>query len=146
MSAKPKKSKKRRKVVQRFKARISELGLTDKSRLIYHPKGELKMSEVLMDFVEPYWVSARTEEDYRRLLSVALVAWNAALLPAKKRQEMVDQIIQKAMPFAADDARLVIDELIGRKDRYFAEIRRGILAYELTMTKQGPHVSVASTL
>jgi hypothetical protein len=88
----------------------------------------------------------RSEEDYRKLLSAALAAWNAALLPLRDRRAMVDSIVEKAIPAAVDDAKLVIGELIRRKDRFFPEIKRVMLSYELTMTRDGAHVSVASTL
>ena len=43
----------------------------------------IKMSDVLEEFVEPYLEFAETEEAYRKLLSVAVVAWNVALFPEK---------------------------------------------------------------
>jgi hypothetical protein len=147
-SPKPKKkSRKPKKAARRLVSRLSKLGLSEKAGIIHNPSGQVRMSEVLIEFIAPYAAEARTEEEHKRLLSVALVAWNAALFPANQRQEMVDSIIDKAIPsFAADDAKLIIHELIRRKDRYFSEITRAMLSYELTMTKDGPHVFVASTL
>lgn len=148
MSSKSKKkSRKPKKLSERFRANLSRYGLPGTAKIIRNPAGQVKMSEVLVDFIEPYSMSVRTEEEYQKLLSVALIAWNAALLPPNGRQEMIDSIIGKAIPAdSADDAKLVIHELIRRKDRYFADIKRSILLYELTMTKEGPHISVASTL
>ena len=145
LSKSRKKSPKRKKKVS-TRSLLSKCELPEKTAFIYNPPGQIKMSEVLMDFIEPYESMLHSEEDYRKIISTALVAWNAALLPEPERREMVDSIIDEAFSSAADDARLVIDELSRRKERHFAQIKRGMLSYELTMTKDGPHVSVMSTL
>ena len=141
-----KKSRKPKKVTRRFRPTLSEFGLPERTRIISSPDGQIKMSELLIEFIEPYEGLAQSEEDYRKLLSVGLVAWNAALYPLQDRRAMVDSIVEKAIPAVADDAKLIIDELIRRKDRHFSEIKRAMLSYVLTMTRGGPHVSVASTL
>ena len=141
-----KKSRKQKEVARKFKSTLSRYDPAGRMKFIHNPPGQLKMSEILMEFIEPYAVMARSEEDYRKLLSTALVAWNAALLPKAERREMVDSIINQAMPDAADDARLIIHEMIRHKDRHCAENNRAMLSYELTMTRDGPHVLVASTL
>ena len=140
------KSRKEKRTAGKFRSTLSKSELPEKTKFLYNPAGHIKMSEVLMEFIEPYEDMLNSEEDYRKIISTALVAWNAALLPEPERRAMVDQIIDEAFSFAADDARLIIDELIRRKERHFAEIKRGMLSYELTMTKDGPHVSVMSTL
>jgi hypothetical protein len=38
------------------------------------------MSEVLLEFVEPYFELAETEEEMEMILFAGIVAWNAALL------------------------------------------------------------------
>jgi len=55
-------------------------------------------------------------------------------------------MIAKAVPpDAAADFQEIIDEMIERKVKYFAENRRFILAHHWTMTTKGPHLSVIST-
>jgi hypothetical protein len=44
-----------------------------------------------------------------------------------------------------EEARLLINDLIHRKERYFADIKRAIFNYQLTMTEEGAHVSVVSS-
>ncbi len=123
-----------------------EMGLPEPKRFTPTPNGAHKMSEVLTEFIEPYAAGATTGERYRKLLAVAVVAWNASLFPPKERRQMLDSIIDEAMPYGAEDMKLVIQELIQRKERYFSEITRAILSYEVTMTKDGSHLSVAATL
>ena len=55
----------------------------------------------LEDFVEPYRDSADTYDAYRKLLSVALVAWNAALLPEDQRRAMIAEMIAAGLSGAS---------------------------------------------
>ena len=49
------------------------------------------MSEVIMDFIEPYMESADTYEAQDRLISIAVLAWNASLLPEDRAQKVIDE-------------------------------------------------------
>ena len=41
------------------------------------------MSEVLLDFIEPYTEEAQSEDEFRSLITMGLVAWNTALFQRK---------------------------------------------------------------
>jgi hypothetical protein len=58
---------------------------------------------------------------------------------------MLDSVIGKTMPYGAEDMKMVIRELIQRKEQYFSDIQSVILSYDQTMTKEGSQLSVAST-
>ncbi|MFQ5811959.1 MAG: hypothetical protein ACE5I2_02020 [Anaerolineae bacterium] len=107
------------------------------------------MSEVLTAFIEPYIESASTEEAHRKLLMLAIVAWNAALLPEEDQQDIVDKAVE-AIPAASwamrAYMRTFMSKLIKRKKTYFSEYTRMILDFELTDMGEGYHLSVASTL
>ena len=149
--AKRKVKKKRRKTPDRYKPLVSKLqskGLLDKVEVRYEPSGVTKMSEVLIDFIEPYVEYAETYEAYQKLVMVAIVAWNTTLLPEKKQKAMVKKMI-KSLSLPRSDARDmkgIIEELIARKNRHFAEHTRTIVDYQVTETRDGFHLSVASTL
>lgn len=119
-------------------------------KLVVSPPGEVKMSEVLEDFVEPYREEAQTKEATRRLLTLATIAWNAALYPEPERQGMIDQVLTDDI--VEGDKKLkaeiqeIVKELIARKNRYFSENKRMILDFELKDVGSGYHLSVASTL
>jgi len=92
--AKRKVKKKRRKTPDRYKPLVSKLqskGLLDKYNVEvrYEPSGVAKMSQVVIDFIEPYAEYAETYEAYQKLVMVAIVAWNTTLLPEKKQKAMV---------------------------------------------------------
>ena len=119
-------------------------------KLVVSPQGEVKMSEVLEDFIEPYREFAQTKEATRRLLTLATFAWNTALSPKPEQQEMIDQVLTDAL--IEGDKKLkaeiqdLIQELIARKNRYFSEYKRMIIDFELKKVGSGYHLSVASTL
>jgi hypothetical protein len=119
-------------------------------KLVVSPPGEVKMSEVLEDFIEPYREEAQTKEATRRLLTLATIAWNVALFPKPERQWMIDKMITDDL--VEGDQKLkaeiqdLIQELIARKNRYFSENKRMIVDFELKKVGSGYHLSVASTL
>ena len=140
--------KRRQKPLEGLKRKL-EQGPLQGQEFVIEPSGEVKMSEVLMAFVEPYIESANTEEAHRKLLMLAIVAWNAALLPEEDQQDIVDKAV-KAIPAASWAMRAYMksfmSELIERKKTYFSEYTRMMLDFELTDMGEGYHLSVASTL
>ena len=118
--------------------------------IVVEPRGEAKMSEVLTDFVEPYLESADTRQDHQKLLMIAIVAWNTALLPEEKQQGVIDELVDQSLPKDADSLRTnmkqVVSELITRKKRYFSEYKRVIIDFELKDRGDSYYLSVASTL
>lgn len=140
--------KRRQKPLESLKRKL-EQGPLQGQEFVIEPSGEVKMSEVLTAFIEPYIESASTEEAHRKLLMLAIVAWNAALLPEEDQQDIVDKAVE-AIPAASwamrAYMRTFMSKLIKRKKTYFSEYTRMILDFELTDMGEGYHLSVASTL
>lgn len=119
---------------------------------IFAPRGpaaRLKMSTVLEDFVEPWTDSTEDYETLAGILSVAIVAWNAALQPAYRREAFVDSAIDEAIQRASIHDRLacrqLIDELIARKLQHFEGIDRPIFSFHLDRLEDGGfYLSVVS--
>lgn len=130
----------------KLKKKLSENELLEGQKIIYQPSGEVKMSEVLMAFVEPYREYVRTEEEHRKLLILAVLAWNASLLPEKEQKEMVSNVIDEVMPFDTKELKGIIEMMIVRKKLYFSDNHRKIIDFELTDLGDDLHISVASTL
>lgn len=120
------------------------------SKVVYEPAGREKMSDVLEDFVEPYRDMADTEDAFRKLLHLAVLAWDAALLPEDKRRAMIDETLGAGFSRASApdraQAREFVEEMVRRKLEHFPANRRSIISFELTDTGTGYHLSVASTL
>jgi hypothetical protein len=129
---------------ERLVKRMRRQGLD--AKFIRNPAGQVKMSDVLHEFIDPWIDMARTEDEMRKLLSTALVAWNTALLPAAERPALLSEFTATLPPELAADFDAVIREMIERKDRHFSQIRRKFLAYELVPDGDDYHISVMSTL
>ena len=104
------------------------------------------MSEVLLDFVEPYMESVPTEEKLGKLLTLGIAAWNAALMPPAQREEFIEETAQSFPPALRSEYRTILEPLIQRKLKHFAANRRAMLNFSLTMEAAGPYVQVVSSL
>jgi len=134
----------------RLKRRVRQGPLGDQ-KIIVEPKGQVKMSEVLEDFVEPYRDEIDdTLEVQRKLLSVAVLAWNAALLPEKERREMVDDVVKTVLKKASAEEKQdfwdMVGEMIERKLAHFSGYKRTIIDFDLVDTGRGFHLTVISTM
>lgn len=105
----------------------------------------VKMSEVLEAFIAPYMEFAETEESFEKLVTIAVIAWNAALLPRSAQTEAINDLLQSLPPETQADAKSIVRDLIRRKRKYFGKIRRAIIDFEIIDTRDGFHLTVAST-
>lgn len=143
--------KDQQKALNKLQRRVQRGPLGDKiAGLIANPKGQDKMSEVLQAFVEPYKDFARNKQQQEKLLSIAMLAWNLALLPPDQQQSRKDQMIEGLCAGqgrrAKQDTREILDDLITRKQSFFADNKRYIVDFQLQDMGQSYHLSVASTL
>lgn len=118
------------------------------SLVVSNPPGELKMSEILGDFVDPYLAEDPSESDYRGMLRIGVLAWNAAMLPADRRAGFLDGIAaeeEASLDFVAPVMTELVREMIARKLALYPDVRRQIISFELTRTDREYRLSVAST-
>ena len=112
--------------------------------------GGVRMSDILQRFVRPLMDDVEGEDAYRRLLTLAMLAWNAALVPEARQQEMVDDVLGKAMDGASQEqqagCREIVSRLIERKEKYFFMYRRPILNFHLTDLGDEYHLAVISAV
>lgn len=105
----------------------------------------IKMSDVLEEFVEPYRQFAETKQAYRKLLTVAIVAWNVTLFAEKDRPSTLDELLVTLPERVRKDGREIIEELMVRKETFFSQHRRMIIDFEVADTGGEWHLSVMST-
>lgn len=107
----------------------------------------VKMSEVLEAFIEPYLDPTIIGDKLRKLIGLAITAWNTALLPPKEQeavlQSSIDDITDDAN--AKADLKEILTEMMERKNTYFSEYRRIIIDFKLTELGDGEHLSVVSS-
>jgi hypothetical protein len=113
------------------------------------PLGMEKMSDVLEDFVSPFFSLANTIGEFRRLFSFGVAAWNTALLPEQEQETALEAVIQKAGArdgAEVEELRDSLKQLILRKKACFATNRRMIVGFELIESGDGFQLNVMSTL
>jgi hypothetical protein len=140
------------------------------------PMEDEKMSEVLLEFIEPYRHLARDDTALEKLIALGAVAWNVSLLPESERASALDQFatglfrgkrfallrrfgrmarnwMRRGRGVGADgesaeeaDFKAMVYELIEQKLRRFAHNRRMIVSYQVNFTDGDVQVFVASTL
>jgi len=140
--------KRRQKPFESLNRRLGQ-GIPRKDEFIIEPGGAVKMSEVLTDFVEPYFEFADSDIAHRKLMMLAIAAWNTSLIPEEEQQDMVEEVL-RTMPATSEeletDLRETVKMLIARKKAHFFEYRRMIVDFKLADMGEGYHLSVASTL
>jgi hypothetical protein len=116
--------------------------------VILRSRRPAKMSEVLLDFIEPYreWDCIEPERQLRCLITLGQAAWNAALLPVDKRDAMIRKVIDHGPSDGVEMFRQIVYKMIERKETYFSHIKRSVLGFDLRMTEAGPYLTVFSTL
>ncbi|MEM9266665.1 MAG: hypothetical protein AAGA46_14185 [Cyanobacteria bacterium P01_F01_bin.13] len=118
--------------------------------IVKNPQGEVKMSDVLEDFAEPYLLEANSFEQQQMVYEMAILAWNLAIIPEHQRQSALDELfkdLMKGKPATAKrDLNNLMDEMVGRKLALFPNNRRYILDFQLEDAGDQLHLSVASTL
>lgn len=115
-------------------------------KLLRNPAGMEKMSTVMERFIEPYMDETFDNEAMNKLLVVAVTAWNAALMEPKERTDFLKKMA-KALPWSARrDFRKIVQEMVERKQQFFADNQRQIIDYQITDLGDQYHLSVISSM
>ena len=129
---------------EKMEKRLSDQ-LDGKEVVIVESTDGVKMSEVLEAFIAPYMEFAETEESFEKLVMIAVIAWNTSLLPRSAQTKAIDDLLTSLPPETHADARSIVRDLMRRKQKHFGKIRRAIIDFEVIDTRDGFHLTVAST-
>lgn len=110
--------------------------------VVVHPRTGEKMSEILEEFAQPLLAHAQSDEEIRKALGMATIAWNCAIAPPDARREFEQLIHSK---FEDSVMRDVFDFLIARKHALFPENKRMILDYDMDRSTGQLALNVVST-
>ncbi|MBI2953212.1 MAG: hypothetical protein HYY30_02785 [Chloroflexi bacterium] len=134
--------------MEALKRQVKSGALFGEREVVFQFGSPEKMSEILLAFLEPYREYATTRGAFERLVAVGVLAWNAAILPHEQRQALLDEASKSIQAAAGkDDAEVytaLVNDLIKRKERYFASNKRRIVSYQVTEGKDTFHLAVAS--
>jgi hypothetical protein len=117
-------------------------------KLIRNPPGKEKMSEVIMEFIEPIRLKNKDEtvEELKNLLMVGITAWNLAILVEQEKDTDIEAILDKLDMDRANIqfTKEVIKALMERKKSLFSKHDRMIAEFEVVDRGKDLHISVAS--
>jgi len=134
-----------RKEKKRPRPNESEYFARPEDLLIVNPSGAVKMSEALLALVEPEMDECADDEAMRKLLTLGMAAWNAALLQGAKRTAMLEDLARTLPIELRQDFIHYVEPFIRRKEELFPHIQRPILSFDLTWLPSGqPYLRVAS--
>lgn len=104
------------------------------------PSGNVKMSEVLIEFVEPFFELA--DESYRRaLLSMAVTSWNGSLLAAAKRDDVKFDSVEGGRWLGE-----LMAALIARKQEIYGDNNWMVKDYEIVGSGVEARIKVTATV
>ena len=129
------------KMMRQVKAKT---GLT---KTMINPEGELSISDAISNIIAPYRDTAPDYQAFNKLVMVACTAWNASILPAEKREEMLADM-RKTMPDqqSREDFTEIVKDLMKRKKKLYPNVDRMIVEFKVTDRGDDFHIAIASTL
>jgi hypothetical protein len=129
------------KIVRQVKAK------TGFTKTMINPEGELSISDAISNIIAPYRDTAPDYQAFNKLVMVACTAWNASILPAEKREEMLTDM-RKTMPDqqSREDFTEIIKDLMKRKKKLSPNVDRMIVEFKVTDRGDDFHIAIASTL
>jgi hypothetical protein len=102
-----------------------------------------KISEVLMEFAEPWLDEARNDDQRKTVIGMAVLAWNMAAIPKPERWDGVSQEFAEKL---REPAKAILQEMIDRKLSVYPEENRSLLDYEITGAGAKMRVDVVYSL
>ena len=149
-SVTPSQRKKELAAFKSFKQEIENTAEGTNAVFVETPKNLAKMSEVLMEYIEPFLEGTETYEECSNLLEIAVMSWNMALVSEEERQEELKELFSDnaSDPEEIEAEKLIqklMNKFIKRKLKFFAEEKRFITDFKLTENSGRFHISVASS-
>jgi hypothetical protein len=119
---------------------------TDDCAVVASPPGG-KLSEMLLELIAPELPEQPDDASLRKLLNLAMIAWNVSLVPSAERAELLDDVAKKLPDEYRDDVYEIVEVYIDRKLQLYPRVTRPIVGFELTWLPSGePYVMVVSGL
>jgi hypothetical protein len=112
--------------------------------------GMRKMSEILLEFAEPFFEEADSLEDYRKVLLFAITAWNLSLLDTNSQKAELEKLTE-IMGHESDASFMqglqsILKPMIDRKQEYYSDTKRLVMDWDYIRSPAGGHLNVVSTI
>jgi hypothetical protein len=102
-----------------------------------------KVSEILVDFAQPWLDEARNDAQRKTVIGMAVLAWNMAAIHEPERWEGMSPELQEKL---TEPAKTILKEMIARKLALYPEEPRSILDYEIIGGGDEMRIEVAFSL
>jgi hypothetical protein len=141
---------KKQQLAQKFMKKVESGEYGDiEAEVLVEQEGYEKMSDVLLTFIKPYLNTVKSLKDYKSLIMLGIIAWNASIMPLEKQEEAISiqlpKIVSKMPNNIKNDMMDIINDLMERKQKYFMGIKRLILEYTVEEKGEDFHLSVVSS-
>jgi hypothetical protein len=114
--------------------------------LIRNPRGQAKMSAVLLDLLKPELDECADMTAMEKVFDLGVTAWNASLMEKSDRSAMLDESA-RSLPSDLRERFYQYVELIAlRKQKLYPHLKRPILSFDLSMRDGAPYLEVMSGL
>jgi len=138
------------KLQEKTKTFLEQQGLSTDDMSFIEPPDKVKMSDVILKLAEPLLKKYRDSDNrIKAIISLTILEWSKLMFPDSEQEELQDMTIDNLIPAdgnAEDVASLIyISDLISeRKQKYFPEIRKVILSYDLNVVRGDITLSISS--
>ncbi|HDP34370.1 MAG TPA: hypothetical protein ENN29_04580 [Candidatus Hydrogenedentes bacterium] len=139
-------TRKIRKSEGRLLRRLSEKMLDADGLVVKRDSGGGKMSEILLDFVDPFIADCEDIEICRNIIRLAVMVWNTSLLPQEKGKEALEKMVASFDKEAQVEGCMIIYQMLNRKMRFFSHCNRCIFDFDLIDKGSDWHLNVVSSL
>lgn len=123
----------------------------DKEVVLLEPNSHpIKMSEVILEFAEDMLRHSDTRTEKKQAIEMACLAWNLALIKQQNDEEyeraLAQLLKQKGLRGQPTELRQLLEALINKKIKEYAEIDRMIVRYQIDFEGGELMLNVASTI
>ena len=117
-----------------FLEKVKRYPIAQGKEILVNPTDRDKMSQVLLDFVDPLLENVGSEIPVKKILGVGIMAWNLSLFPDGERRKLLVQVVKELSPETEDVKAMheTMTWLIDRKKQYFDRHKRHILEFRLS--------------
>jgi hypothetical protein len=135
---------------QKVKNGLEQQGIPTEGISFVESQDGVKMSEVILKLANPLLKEFDdNDKQIKTIISITIFEWNRLMLPEDEREKIQDEMLDTLLP-SGDDVDMVgsllyISDLIAeRQKKYFPDLKRFIVDYELIITDGDIALNVSS--
>jgi hypothetical protein len=137
---------------QKVKNGFQQQGIPTEGIEFMEPPDGVKMSAVILKLAEPLLKQFDgNDKQTKTIISLTIFEWNRLMLPEGEREKFQDEMLDTLLPDGGDvdmiGSLLHISDLIAeRKKKYFPDLKKWIVDYELIVSDGDITLNISSAL